>query len=71
MSEPEILRKERRALEWAALLALVAIAWIFAPVGVGILLGMLLAFTTQPLYEKLFARLGRERAALAVVIASA
>ncbi len=40
------------------------------PVGVGILLGMLLAFTLQPLFERLVPRLGATWSALALVVGS-
>ena len=40
----EAARGERRALGWAAIAAVVVIVWIVTPVGVGILLGTLLAF---------------------------
>lgn len=40
------------------------------PIGVGILLGMLLAFVAQPLYGRLKPRLGVAWSALAVVLGS-
>ena len=40
------------------------------PVGVGILLGTLLAFALQPLFERLKPRLGAGWSALAIVIAT-
>lgn len=58
-SDTELGRSERRALEWSALAAALAIAWITLPIGTGILLGALLAFTMQPVYERLRARTGR------------
>lgn len=66
----EASRGERRALAWTALAAVAAIAWIVMPVGVGILLGALLAFAMQPLFERLAPRFGRMWSALAVVIGS-
>jgi predicted PurR-regulated permease PerM len=63
-------RGERRALGWAALAAAVAIAWLVMPVGVGILLGTLLAFALQPVFERLKPRLGVGWSALAVVLAT-
>jgi predicted PurR-regulated permease PerM len=59
---------ERRALGWAAIVAAAAIAWLVMPVGVGILLGTLLAFALQPLFERLKPRLGVGWSALAVVL---
>jgi predicted PurR-regulated permease PerM len=67
----ETARNERRALGWAALAAVAAIGWIVMPVGVGILLGTLLAFTLQPLFERLKKYLGPRWSALALVIGSA
>jgi predicted PurR-regulated permease PerM len=66
----EAARGERRALGWAALAAVAAIFWIIMPVGVGILLGMLLAFALQPAFERLRPRLGDRWAALTVVVAT-
>src|SRR5579859_3852814 len=66
----EAARGERRALGWAAIAAVAAIAWIVMPVGVGIVLGMLLAFTLQPLFERLQPRLGARWSALSLVVGS-
>jgi predicted PurR-regulated permease PerM len=63
-------RGERSALGWAAIAAAAAIAWIVMPVGVGILLGTLLAFALQPPFERLRPRLGARWSALAIVAAS-
>ncbi len=61
---------ERRALGWAAVAAVAIVAWIVMPVGVGILLGALLAFALQPLFERLKPRLGDRGAALTIVAGS-
>jgi predicted PurR-regulated permease PerM len=61
-------RKERRALGWSALAAVAVIVWIVMPVGVGIFLGTLMGFATQPLYERFRARLRPALAALFAVI---
>jgi predicted PurR-regulated permease PerM len=66
----EAARSERRALGWAAIAAVAAIFWIVMPVGVGILLGTLLAFALQPLFERLKPRLGVRWAALTLVLAT-
>jgi predicted PurR-regulated permease PerM len=63
-------RDERRALGWAAIAAALVIAWIVMPVGVGILLGALLAFTMQQVFERLQPRLGPRWSALTLVIGS-
>ena len=62
-----IARDEHRALKLAALAAAIAIAWLVMPIGLGILLGMLLAFVMQPLYARLKPRLGAAWSALVVV----
>jgi len=49
-----------RALGYFALGAWIAIVWIALPVGIGLFLGALLAFTLQPLYGKLRARRWRD-----------
>ena len=65
------IRAERRALGVFAVLAIVAIVWIIQPVGIGILLGTLIAFTMQPFYERLVERHGRHGLiALGCVMAS-
>jgi predicted PurR-regulated permease PerM len=63
-------RGERSALGWAAIAAAAAIAWIVMPVGVGILLGTLMAFALQPPFERLRPKLGARGSALTVVAAS-
>ncbi len=65
------IRAERLALGVFAIVATVAIIWVVKPVGIGILLGMLIAFTMQPFYERLVARHGRHALiALGCVLAS-
>lgn len=64
------VREERSALGWAAVAAVAVIAWLVRPVGVGILLGTLLAFALQPLFERLKCRLAAKSAALTIVVAS-
>jgi predicted PurR-regulated permease PerM len=66
----EAARDERRALGWSALAAGAAIAWIVMPVGVGILLGTLLAFTLQPPFERMRRHIGPKWSALALVVGS-
>jgi predicted PurR-regulated permease PerM len=53
------IRAERKALGVFAVAAIAAIIWVVQPVGIGILLGMLIAFTLQPFYESLVDRHGR------------
>jgi predicted PurR-regulated permease PerM len=52
-------RAERRALSVFAVIAITAIVWIARPVGIGILLGTLFAFSLQPFYERLAERTRR------------
>jgi predicted PurR-regulated permease PerM len=66
----EAARGERRALGWAAIAAVVTIVWIVTPVGVGVLLGTLLAFALQPVFERLEPRIGARWAAFTVVMAT-
>ncbi len=63
----EAARSERRALGWSAIAAVAAIFWIVMPVGVGILLGTLLAFALQPAFERLKPRFGVRWASFTVV----
>jgi predicted PurR-regulated permease PerM len=59
--------RERRALGVLATAAVAAMVWIAHPVGIGIFLGALNAFTMQPFYEWLRSR--GQRAAVAAAIA--
>ncbi len=47
------VRAERRALGAFSLVALAAIMWVVRPIGGGILLGMLFAFSLQPFYDRI------------------
>ena len=42
---------ERQALGWLAIAAVVAIAWLALPFVTGLLIGALMAFTLQPVYD--------------------
>ena len=66
--DAEVTREEHGALKWAAFAAVVAITWLILPIGVGILIGMLLAFVLQPLYLRMKPRLGASWSALVVVL---
>ena len=66
--DAEVTREEHGALKWAALAAALAITWLVMPIGVGILLGMLLAFVMQPLYGRIKPKLGVAWSALVVVL---
>jgi predicted PurR-regulated permease PerM len=60
--------REHRALAWAAAAAVAVVFWLVRPIGLGILLGTLLAFMVQPATERLATRIGDRWAALATVI---
>jgi predicted PurR-regulated permease PerM len=62
--------EERRALRWTALAAVAAIVWLVRPVGMGVFIGMLMAFAFQPVHEWVLRRLSRAPAALVTVLAS-
>lgn len=63
---------ERRALGWLAIGAAVAIAWLALPFVTGLLLGTLMAFSLEPLYEWLTRRTRRPViASLVTVLISA
>ena len=59
---------QQRALGWLAVGAVLAIAWLASPVAVGILLGALLAFTLEPVYDMLVSRTRRPLAASLVTV---
>jgi predicted PurR-regulated permease PerM len=62
---------EQRALGWLAVAAVAAIAWLAWSFTISLLLGALMAFTLEPLYQRLVQRTGRPLfAALTMVILS-
>lgn len=61
-------RGQKRALGVFALAAVIGIAWLVLPFGIGILLGTLTAFAVEPFYHELLRRWRRSQlASLAVV----
>ena len=63
---------ERQALGWLAVAALAAILWLALPFASALLLGVLMAFTVDPLYQWLARRMGTPvLASLTTVLASA
>jgi len=56
LKDPPQKARQARALDVLALIALAALIRLAFPVGVGLVLGALLGFTLQPLYERLRAR---------------
>jgi predicted PurR-regulated permease PerM len=64
---PKTVQKRRAALAVLLFLSFVGVAMLAAPVWVGIVLGALMAFTAQPLYRKLSARLGGRKRSAALV----
>lgn len=63
-------KRFRVALSVTFLLALLAVSWLVAPIWVGLMLGTVMAFTAQPPYRWIRARLG-ERRILAAAITTA
>lgn len=66
-SDPRDLRR-RRALAFLALAATLALLRLALPLGIGLFLGSLLAFTLQPIYRKLRVRMATGPAALACTL---
>ncbi len=64
---PSMVRGRRLALSVLLLLAMLAVARIAAPLWVGIAFGTMMAFTAQPAYRALNARLGERRALAAAL----
>lgn len=64
---PETIRGRRIALTVVVVLALFTVLWIAAPLWVGIALGTVMAFTGQPSFRKLSARLGDRRTLAAAI----
>ncbi len=63
---------ERQALGWLAVAALAAILWLALPFASALLLGVLMAFTVDPVYQWLARRMGKPiLASLTTVLASA
>jgi len=60
--------REHRALAFAAAAAVAVIFWLVRPIGLGILLGILLAFLAQPACERLAVRIGARWASLVMVV---
>ncbi|MDB4933318.1 MAG: putative Membrane protein [Labilithrix sp.] len=69
-NDAEVTREEQRALGWAAIAAVAIIVWLMSPVAMGMLLGALMAFTFQPIYERAVRRWPPAVAALATVLGS-
>jgi predicted PurR-regulated permease PerM len=66
---PEAAR-QHRALAWTAAGSLAVIFWLIRPIGLGILIGTLLAFLAQPACKRLTAWIGARWAVLATVVVS-
>src|SRR4051812_3664249 len=64
---PQTEQRRRLALGVLLLLSFLAVARLAAPVWEGIVFGALMAFTAQPLYRKLSARLGERRHVAAIL----
>lgn len=66
--DAEVTREEHAALKWAALAATLIIGWLILPIGVGMLLGIMLAFLALPLYGRVKTKVGGAWASLLVVL---
>lgn len=64
---PETQRGRRIALTVVVVLTFLTVAWIASSLWVGIALGTVMAFTAQPAYRRLAARLGDRRALAAAL----
>jgi predicted PurR-regulated permease PerM len=58
---PETRRERKIALGVVLVLSLLLAAWIASPLWVGLMLGMVMAFTAQPLYRRLATPRGHEK----------
>jgi predicted PurR-regulated permease PerM len=65
---PETRRGRRIALAILLMLSFMTVAWIAAPLWVGIMLGTVMAFTVQPLYRKLAAKMGDRKLLAAAIV---
>ena len=68
--DPADAAREHRALAWTAAGALGVIFWLCRPIGMGILVGTLLAFMVQPMSKRLTRRIGLRWAVITTVFAS-
>lgn len=67
-TRPSLETTQRRALNWAALLAVAAIIYVIEPVAIGMFLGALLAFMSRPLHGRLFNRFGQNVSAIVTTV---
>jgi predicted PurR-regulated permease PerM len=65
---PETVRGRRRALALLLVASTLALLWVASALWVGILLGMVMAFTAQPAYRTLAERFGGRRRRLAAAL---
>lgn len=64
----ELVRRERQAMTMLAAAAVAVVTLLAAPLGLGILLSTLIAFSLQPLYERWKPRLGATVASLTTIL---
>src|SRR5258708_1153314 len=65
---PETRRSYRTALTVLLVACFVVVAWIASPLWVGIAFGIVMAFTMQPTFRTLAARLGERRRLAAALL---
>ncbi len=68
VSDGDVAHRQQRALGMAALAAVGTILWLMWPVGLGVLLGLFLAFIVRPVYDRLARRWLPEAATLVTVV---
>jgi predicted PurR-regulated permease PerM len=62
--------RQHRALAWTAAASVAVIFWIVRPIGLGILLGVILAFVAQPAFDRLTRSIGVRWGGLVVTLGS-
>jgi len=70
VDESEETRQQRSALRWASLIAILIVAWLILPIGIGILFGTFLAFMMEGSHERLRSKFGSRSAAIGTVAAA-
>jgi predicted PurR-regulated permease PerM len=62
--------REHRALAWTAAASVAVIFWLVRPIGLGILLGTIIALVAQPAFDRLTRWVGARWAALVITLGS-
>ena len=67
VDESEETRQQRSALRWASLIAILIVAWLILPIGIGILFGTFLAFMVERSHVRLNHLVGERWSAIGTV----